>query len=79
MQKKLHHVHALVFTFLLVSGFLLHFPTLRGPLAAYRLLIVQVHGWVGELFCLCLAFYAAFLFEEKKSGAKEKPTLYFKC
>jgi DMSO/TMAO reductase YedYZ molybdopterin-dependent catalytic subunit len=68
MRKILHHVHALVFAFLLVSGFLLHFPTLREPLAAYRLLIVQVHGWVGEFFCLCLAFYAAFLLLRRQRG-----------
>ena len=42
MRKVLHHSHAVVFAVLLISGFLLHFAILRGPLSAYRLSLIRI-------------------------------------
>lgn len=61
MRKLLHHAHALVFVVLLLSGFLLHFTILRGPLSAYRLLLIRTHYLAGELFGLLLLIYAGYL------------------
>ena len=61
MRKLLHHAHALLFGVLLLSGFLLHFSILRGPLSAYRLFLIRTHSLAGELFGLVLLFYAVYL------------------
>ena len=52
MRKLLHHANAIVFAVLLVSGFLLHLSILRGPLSAYRLMLIRTHYLAGELFGL---------------------------
>ena len=57
MRKILHHSHAIVFTVLLISGFLLHFTILRGPLSAYRLSLIRLHSLAGELFILLVVLY----------------------
>ena len=57
MRKILHHINAILFGILLFSGFLLHFSFLRGPLAAYRRLLMKIHAYAGELFCLALVIY----------------------
>ena len=56
-RKLLHHALAVLFFMLLVSGFLLHFSLLRGPLAEHRLLLVRLHGYAGELFSIAVAAY----------------------
>ena len=61
MRKLLHHSHALLFGVLLLSGFLLHFSMLRGPLSAYRLWLIRTHSLAGELFGLVLLIYAIHL------------------
>lgn len=58
MRKLLHHANAIVFAVLLVSGFLLHLSILRGPLSAYRLMLIRTHYLAGELFGLLLLVYA---------------------
>lgn len=57
MRKVLHHSHAVVFAVLLISGFLLHFAILRGPLSAYRLSLIRIHSLAGELFILLVGLY----------------------
>ncbi len=61
MRKILHHAHAVAFAVLLVSGFLLHFSILRGPLSAYRLLLIRTHSLTGELFSLLAILYLGFM------------------
>ena len=61
MRKLLHHANAIVFAVLLVSGFLLHLSILRGPLSAYRLMLIRTHYLAGELFGLLLLVYALYL------------------
>lgn len=61
MRKLLHHANALVFGVLLISGFLLHFSLLRGPLSAYRLWLIRTHYLAGELFGLLLLIYVVYL------------------
>jgi methionine sulfoxide reductase catalytic subunit len=68
--KMLHHIHAVLFGILLLSGLLLHFSFLRGVLAPYRLLLMRTHAYVGELFCLVLAVY--FLHLLGKSGFRSQ-------
>ena len=62
MRKMLHHIHAVLFGILLISGFVLHFSFLRGVVAPYRLLLMRTHAYVGELFCLVLFAYFLHLF-----------------
>lgn len=61
MRRILHHTHAVVFAVLLVSGFLLHFSVLRGPLAAYRRFLMTTHAFAGEFFIVCIISYGGFL------------------
>ena len=61
MRKVLHHVHAVVFAVLLVSGFLLHFTILRGPLSAYRLSLIRIHSLAGEVFIVLVVLYVLWL------------------
>jgi hypothetical protein len=61
MRKVLHYFHAVVFAVLLVSGFLLHFTILRGPLSAYRLSLIRIHSLAGELFVALVVLYMLWL------------------
>lgn len=61
MRRILHHAHAVVFFVLLLTGFLLHFAILRGPLSAYRLLLIHIHSLAGELFALLVLIYPGML------------------
>ena len=74
MRKLLHHANALVFGVLLVSGFLLHLSILRGPLSAYRLLLIRTHYLAGELFGLLLLVYVLYLLA--RIGQWRKRTVY---
>lgn len=74
MRKLLHHANALVFGVLLVSGFLLHLSILRGPLSAYRLLLIRTHYLAGELFGLLLLVYVVYLLA--RIGQWRKRTFY---
>ena len=75
MRKMLHHIHAVLFGILLISGFLLHFSFLRSTLASYRLLLMRTHEYAGMLFCLVLAAY--FLQLLLKYGFKSKDSRFF--
>lgn len=70
MRKMLHHAHALVFGGLLVSGFLLHFSILRGPLASYRLFLIKMHASAGEVFTALVLSYGLFLLTRRSLGWK---------
>jgi hypothetical protein len=64
MRRALHHFHVVVFMVLLVSGFLLHFSILRGPLSAYRLSLILIHSGAGELFSLVTLLYLGLLLSQ---------------
>jgi len=70
MRKMLHHAHALLFGGLLVSGFLLHFSILRGPLASYRLFLMKMHATAGEIFTVLVLSYGLFLLTRRSLGWK---------
>ena len=72
MRRILHHAHALVFAVIFVSGFLLHFSILRGPLAAYRLFLMKMHAYAGEVFTLIFLAYGFFLMTRRSMGWKRK-------
>ena len=72
MRKIFHHVHATLFAVLLVSGFLLHFSILRGPLSSYRLLLMKTHAFAGEFFTAVLVVYGLYLLTRRSMGWKRK-------
>src|SRR5665647_3208785 len=70
MRKIMHHAHGMVFAILLVSGFLLHFSILRGPLAAYRLFLMKTHAYAGEVFSVLVVTYGLYLLSRRFLGWK---------
>ena len=72
MRKILHHVHATLFAVLIVSGFLLHFSILRGPLSSYRLLLMQTHAFAGEIFTAVIVVYGLYLLTRRSLGWKRQ-------
>lgn len=77
MRKSIHHIHAVVFLVLLVSGFLLHFSILRGPLAAYRLFLIKTHAYAGEIFGALVIAYIIFLFCQRSAWWGRKHYRWF--
>lgn len=54
---RLHHVNALLFLVLSVTGFVLFSSSFRSTLPTFRVWIKDSHIWIGFLFCLPLLFY----------------------
>lgn len=73
--KRLHHLNGYATLFLFISGILLFIPSLRGPLASYRVMLKDAHIWIGfatVAFLLLYFRYFAFHYKviKKQQGKK---------
>ena len=73
--KRLHHLNGYATLFLFISGILLFIPSLRGPLAPYRVMLKDAHIWIGfatVAFLLLYFRYFAFHYKviKKQQGKK---------
>lgn len=76
--NKLHHVNGWATLFLFISGILLFIPSLRGPLAEYRVVLKDAHIWIGLAtiaFLLLYLRYSSFHYNVIKKNKGKKRNL----
>jgi sulfoxide reductase catalytic subunit YedY len=54
---RLHHFNALLFLFVSATGFILFSTTFRSIFPSVRVMIKDIHIWIGVILCLPLLFY----------------------
>ena len=69
---RLHHINALLFLVLSVTGFVLFSSSFRSTLPTFRVWIKDIHIWIGIVFCLPLLFYIPKMRKHLKSLSKKK-------
>lgn len=77
---RLHYSNALLFLVVTVTGFMLFSSTFRSAFPSIRVLIKDIHIWVGVILCLPFLFYLPKMKKHLKTLQKKKNNrlnLYF--
>jgi methionine sulfoxide reductase catalytic subunit len=69
---RLHHLNAMLFLVLSVTGFILFSTSFRSLFPSFRIWIKDIHIWMGVTFCLPLLFYFPKMKQHLKTLEKKK-------
>lgn len=69
---RLHHLNAMLFLVLSVTGFMLFSTSFRSLFPSVRVWIKDIHIWLGVAFCLPLLFYFPKMKQHVKTLQKKK-------
>lgn len=73
---KLHKWTAITIALLAITGLILYFPNLRGPLAKHRVLLKDLHIFLGIISILLLILYLPLLVKHLRKIWNKKPQRY---
>ncbi|HEY2421942.1 MAG TPA: molybdopterin-dependent oxidoreductase [Neobacillus sp.] len=73
---RLHHLNAMLFLVISATGFILFSTTFRSIFPAIRVLIRDIHIWIGVILCLPLLFYLPKMKRHLKTLQKKETNRY---